>query len=115
MRRLSHAFRERWQVMHAMLGRHLPECRVWPSVGGTACWIEAPRGLDARETERRAAADSILIEPGDIHFLADPAPRNCFRLGFSSIPVDRIEPGLRKLGDVIRGQMQELGPAIRRP
>ncbi len=104
MRRLSHAFRERWQVMRAALARHLPECRVWPSVGGTAFWIEGPAGLDARDAECRAAAAGILIEPGDVHFLEAPAPANCFRLGFSSIPVDRIEPGLEQLGRIIRAQ-----------
>jgi GntR family transcriptional regulator / MocR family aminotransferase len=107
MRRLSHAFRERWEMMHVMLARYLPDCSVWPSVGGTACWIEGPPALDARETERRAALDGIVIEPGDVHFLAEPAPRNCFRLGFSSIPLDRIEAGLQKLGDVIRTQLRE--------
>ncbi|HTO81793.1 MAG TPA: PLP-dependent aminotransferase family protein [Methylomirabilota bacterium] len=107
MRRLSHAFRERWQMMHAMLARHLPDCTVRPSVGGTACWVVGPPALDARETERRAALDGILIEPGDVHFLAEPPPRNCFRLGFSSIPLDRIEPGLKKLGDIVRAQLKQ--------
>ena len=42
MRRLSHAYRERWQVMRDALARHLPQCKVWPSIGGTAYWIEGP-------------------------------------------------------------------------
>ena len=93
MRRLSHAFRERWQAMRGALARHLPHCKAWSSIGGTAYWIEGPPQLDARETERRAALAGILIEPGDIHFLRPTPPRHAFRLGFSSIPVDRIEPG----------------------
>lgn len=107
MRRLSHAYRDRWQAMRAGLERHLPQCKAWPSIGGTALWVEGPTQLDARDTERRAAAAGIVIEPGDVHFLADPPPRNCFRLGFSSIPVDRIEPGLQKLGDIIRHQVAQ--------
>jgi GntR family transcriptional regulator/MocR family aminotransferase len=126
MRRLSHAYRERWQVMRDALARHLPQCKVWPSIGGTAYWIEGPKTLDARETERVAAIEGILIEPGDVHFmgttwqpvskskkapraagnLIDGLPRNYFRLGFSSIPVDRIEPGLKLLGDIIRRQIK---------
>ena len=38
--------------------------------------------------------------------LIDGLPRNYFRLGFSSIPVDRIEPGLKLLGDIIRRQIK---------
>jgi GntR family transcriptional regulator/MocR family aminotransferase len=125
MRRLSHAYRERWQVMRDALARHLPQCKVWPSIGGTAYWIEGPKTLDARETERLAAMEGILIEPGDVHFmgttwqpaakgkkasragdLIDGLPRNHFRLGFSSIPVDRIEPGLKLLGEIIRRQIK---------
>lgn len=102
MRRLSHAFRERWQVMGAALARHLPECRVRPSIGGTAYWIEGPNGLDANDLARRAAENGILIEPGDVHFLAENAPRNFFRLGFSSISVDRIEPGIKLVGEMLR-------------
>jgi GntR family transcriptional regulator/MocR family aminotransferase len=104
MRRLSHAYRDRWEAMHQALLRHLPECRFRPTTGGTAYWIEGPAGLDAGELEHAAAIEGILIEPGAVHFAGPDAPRNCFRLGFSSIPVDRIEPGLRRLGEVIRRQ-----------
>ncbi len=107
MRRLSHAFRDRWQAMRSGLARHLPECRAWPSIGGTACWIEGPARLDARETERRAAREGIVIEPGDVYFLGNTPPRHCFRLGFSSIAVDRIESGLTRLGAIIRAQLAE--------
>jgi hypothetical protein len=55
MRRLSHAFRERWQTMGA-LARHLPHCKARSSIGGTAYWIDGPPQLDARETGRRASS-----------------------------------------------------------
>src|SRR5262249_46906662 len=60
MRRLSLAFRERWQVMRSALARYVPQCKVWSSIGGTAYWIEGPPALDARETERRAARAGIV-------------------------------------------------------
>lgn len=102
LRRLSHAYRDRWDAMHKALLRHLPECRFRPTTGGTAYWIEGPAELDAGALEREAGAQGVLIEPGDVHFAGCDAPRNCFRLGFSSIPVDRIEPGIAELGTVIR-------------
>ena len=40
--------------------------------------------------------------PGDV-FFADPNEgRRCFRLGFSSIRAERIETGLRRLGELAR-------------
>jgi len=45
----------------------------------------------------------VLIEPGGVFFAEDAPPRHCFRLGFSSIPADRIEPGIRLLADALHG------------
>ena len=59
----------------------------------------------------RTGSGCVLIEPGDVSFLADDGPRNHFRLGFSSIPVDRIEPGIERLA----ARIDELAPGRRRP
>lgn len=101
VRRLSHAYKDRWQVMGDALGRYLPDSTRAPVFGGTSYWVKGPDWLDTRTLQRQAAAHGVLIEPGDVHFLAHPASRRYFRLGFSSIPVDRIEPGIRKLTDLI--------------
>jgi len=102
VRRLSHAYRERWQVLGRALATHLPDSARVPAFGGTSYWVEGPSGLDARDLEARAAEQGILIERGDVFFLSDDPPHNYFRLGFSSIPVDRIEPGVVALARIIR-------------
>ena len=101
VRRLSHAYKERWQIMGQALARHLPESVRMPAFGGTSCWVEGPKDLDVRRLEPRAAEQGILVERGDVFFLAAHPPRNYFRLGFSSIAVDRIEPGIEKLAGII--------------
>ena len=105
LRRLSQIYKDRWKAMGDALTRHLPECHWQQSQGGTAYWVEGPAGLDARALEAAAAKQGILIERGDWHFQADEAPRRFFRLGFSSIPLDKIEPGLKLLGETLRRQM----------
>lgn len=101
VRRLSHAYKERWQVMGEALARHLPESARMPAFGGTSYWVKGPADLDARVLSERAADRGILIEPGDVFFFSDDPPRNFFRLGFSSIPVDRIEPGIEILAGIV--------------
>lgn len=101
VRRLSHAYKDRWQVMGQALARHLPESARMPTFGGTSYWVKGPAGLDVRALVERAAKQGILIEPGDVFFLSDDPPQNCFRLGFSSIPVDRIEPGIQALAEIV--------------
>jgi GntR family transcriptional regulator/MocR family aminotransferase len=50
---------------------------------------------------RRALSEGVLIEPGT-PFYADPEEgRHRFRLGFSSIPAERIDEGVRRLRAVI--------------
>ena len=102
VRRLSHAFHERWKVMGEALATHLPDSSRKPTFGGTSYWVRGPARLDARELERAARAEGILIEPGDVYFMAAQRPLNYFRLGFSSIGVDRIEPGIRALAALVR-------------
>ena len=102
VRRLSHAYKERWQALGEALATELPESARVPTFGGTAYWVEGPTSLDARELAVGAAEQGILIEPGDVHFADPDGPRNFFRLGFSSIPVDRIRPGINALAKLIR-------------
>jgi GntR family transcriptional regulator / MocR family aminotransferase len=105
LRREGQSLKQRWAALQAALSRHLTSCRFRPSAGGTAFWIEGPTSLDARLLEKSAAAHGIVIETGDVHFLSDKGPRNFFRLGFSSIAIERIEPGIRLLAQVIEKQL----------
>lgn len=102
LRRMSAAHHERAQCLLRALAVHLPECRPMPISGGSACWVEGPSWLDAAELARRAESLGVLIEPGAVFFAADTPVRHCFRLGFSSIPADRIEPGITLLGEALR-------------
>ena len=102
IRRLHRAYRTRWEIMGEALGRHLPDSAHVPSFGGTSFWVKGPGGLDSEELGRAAARKGILIEPGRITFGAEPAPRNFFRLAFSSIDEKKIEPGIRLLAETIR-------------
>ncbi len=99
--RLSQTYKNRWQVMGEALNRYLPESSRIPSFGGTSYWVEGPEGLDTRELKERARAAGILIESGDICFMQKNPPQNFIRLGYSAIGVKQIEPGIRKLAELI--------------
>lgn len=105
VRRLSHAYKERWQAMGDALALHLPESARMPTFGGTAYWVRGPDSLDARELQRAAQAEGILLEPGDVFYQHPDPPLNYFRLGFSSIPVERIEPGIEQLAKLVHARV----------
>jgi len=94
-------YQTRWRAMDEALTRHLPESHRQPSFGGSCYWVKGPKGLDAKILQKEARARSILIEPGEINFLTPGAGKNYFRLGFSSIRTDKIEPGIKELADLI--------------
>ena len=99
--RLSQTYQERWKVMGDALNRHLPESSRIPSFGGTSYWVKGPAQLDTRELKNDARNAGILIESGDICFMQPNPPQNFFRLGYSSIAAKKIEPGIKKLADLI--------------
>lgn len=101
LRRTGTVLDESAKRVASLIAALMPQCRARRGAGATSFWIEGPRELDARSLTHAARDVGVLIEPGDI-FFADPAAgRHCFRLGFASIHVDRIEPGLRRLAALI--------------
>jgi GntR family transcriptional regulator/MocR family aminotransferase len=105
--RLHRAYRTRWETMGDALARHLPDSSRTPTFGGTSFWVAGPRWLDAGRLAAEAQTHGLIIEPGAVHFMAGKAPANYFRLGFSSIPAERIEPGIELLAELIQRQKTE--------
>jgi GntR family transcriptional regulator / MocR family aminotransferase len=102
IRRLTVAHRERADALMTAIARHLPDTTCVSVNGGSSCWVTGPAWLDARALALKAAARGVLIEPGDVYFTAASRPLNHFRLGFGSIRLERIEPGIRLLADAMR-------------
>ncbi|MBY4678063.1 PLP-dependent aminotransferase family protein [Marinobacterium sp. CAU 1594] len=93
-------YKERWRLMAEALHQHLPDSSNPPSFGGSSYWVEGPASLDSRQLAEQARQQGILIEPGEVYYSTNP-PQNCFKLGYSSIPAERIEPGIRRLAELI--------------
>ncbi|SAK63208.1 transcriptional regulator [Caballeronia arationis] len=104
LRRLAYAYKERAEVLMTALDTHLPEARHVPITGGASCWVEGPPWLDSRRLAADAEARGLLIELGDVFFMTGLAQRNCFRMGFSSIRLEKIDAGVRLLAELVRAQ-----------
>ncbi|MGI9407436.1 MAG: PLP-dependent aminotransferase family protein [Hyphomicrobiaceae bacterium] len=99
--RLRRAYGRRWENIRNAVTELLPGYRIMPSNGGSSIWIEGPEGFDAIELARRALKRGVIIEPGHIYFAETPAPRNHFRLGFSSIESNKISDGIKIIAECI--------------
>lgn len=99
---LRQVYQERCETMRLALKTYLPGSARVPTFGGSSYWVDGPDGLQDTELQKRAAAAGILIEAGHIHFLSNNPPLNHFRLGFSSIPKEKIGPGVERLARIVR-------------
>lgn len=102
MMQLHKIFFERWLTLREALNIYLPNSvNTGPIEGGTAYWVTGPEQLDVEYLREKASELGILIEPVKRYFASQDAPKNCFRMGITSLPNDRIREGVRKLAELI--------------
>jgi len=102
MMQLHRTFFERWLTLREALNIYLPNCiDTGPIQGGTAYWITGPEQLDGEYLREKAAEIGILIEPAKRYYSSPDYPENCFRMGVTSIPNDKIQEGVKKLAELI--------------
>ncbi|MCB1757469.1 MAG: PLP-dependent aminotransferase family protein, partial [Gammaproteobacteria bacterium] len=104
--RQNQVYKERWRIMRESLEKYMPETYELPTFGGSAVWIEGDPRLDATQLSVDARRQELLIEPGEIYFHGDDSPKNYFRLAYSSIDSEFIEPGIRLISEMIRDQLK---------
>ncbi len=102
LHRMVLVLKRRSESLATALERHMPEFGRQGGHGGSSFWLRGPAGLDARRLAAAALEEGIVIEPGDVYFMDEAEGRSCFRLGYSSIPQERIEPGIARLARLAR-------------
>jgi DNA-binding transcriptional MocR family regulator len=105
MRRLRRLLEENLLRLTRSIEASFPaETRVSRPAGGFALWVELPRGFDSRALFDEALEHGICFAPGDV-FSASRRFRNCLRLSAGSTWSERIEKGVRRLGELARAQL----------
>jgi GntR family transcriptional regulator/MocR family aminotransferase len=98
VRRLNIAYRDRAHALRTALALHAPGLAPVSAHGGSALWVSASKGCDTRELTARLYRQGVVVEPGDVFFAGARPPRHHMRIGYSSIPVERVEAGVRVIG-----------------
>ena len=97
-RRVNLAMQERLALAALALRDHLPDFGFVLPQGGASIWVRGPAWVDAAELSLLARSHGVLIESGEVFFLAPPDPCPFFRLRLSSIATPQITAGIRELG-----------------
>ena len=113
MLKLGRIFRERRMRLRGALSniRGIP-LEISPEVGGTTYWVRAPQDFDIANMAIEAERHGILVEPVDRYYKNKSIAENCFRMGVTSLVVDKIRPGVERLvgviRDLVKGQVETL-------
>lgn len=113
MLRLGRVFRERRVALQRALNnvRGVP-MEISPEVGGTTYWVRTPKDFDVANLTLAAEQHGILVEPVEHYYAIRDNAENCFRMGVTSLAVDKIRPGVERLvgiiRDLVKGQVEHL-------
>ncbi len=69
--------------------------------GGSSFWMRAPERVDTEDLARDLRTKGVLIEPGRVFFDQARAPRNYYRLAYSSIATAQIAEGIGLIAEAI--------------
>jgi 2-aminoadipate transaminase len=93
------------EAMLASLARHMPDGVSWNRPeGGMFIWVRLPAGLDSMQLLDAAIAQHVAFVPGAPFFANDPQT-NTLRLSFVTVPPEKIEAGIARLGQLIRERL----------
>lgn len=103
LRRSCRVNRARREVMAAAARRYLPSgVQFEIPQGGLFFWLRLPERISALDLLPRALAAGVEYTPGNWFFPNPEDGEHYLRLNFATQPVERIEEGMRRLGEVMR-------------
>jgi DNA-binding transcriptional MocR family regulator len=101
LRTLRRRFTDQIGRVRDSVARYFPaDTRVTDPQGGFVLWLELPADIDATALHRKAVAAGIAFVPGEM-FSASGQYRNYLRLACGHPWSERIDDGLRRLGQLI--------------
>lgn len=99
--RITTSYKKRWQALDEALSEFMPDSSSAPAFGGSAFWVKLPEGADADQVQEEASNIGILVVSGNPYFIQPGKADAYLRIGFSSIPVENIRPGIQKLAELV--------------
>jgi 2-aminoadipate transaminase len=101
-------YAQRCQVMLEAMKRHFPSSATWNEPrGGMFIWVQLPAGMNSMKLLDQAIAANVAFVPGAPFFANEPRD-NTLRLSFVTVPPERIEQGIRVLGELLKREAQAL-------
>ncbi|HEX8207005.1 MAG TPA: PLP-dependent aminotransferase family protein [Solirubrobacteraceae bacterium] len=108
-------YRRRRDIMFEALEEYFPAQSEWTRPqGGLFLWATIPDELDTTDLLARALQENVAFVPGRAAFL-DGRGGSSMRLNFSGVGDDDIREGIRRIGEVVREQLELYSTLTGRP
>jgi 2-aminoadipate transaminase len=109
VRSLIEIYRRRRDVMLDALAEHFPREAEWTHPeGGLFIWATLPDYIDTTDLLARALREHVAFVPGRAAYV-DGRGGSEMRLNFSGVDEDQIREGIRRIGEVVREQVDLYG------
>jgi 2-aminoadipate transaminase len=106
---LTELYRDRRDTMLDALAEYFPREAEWTRPqGGMFIWATLPDFIDTTDLLARALRENVAFVPGSGAYL-DGRGRSSMRLNFSASDGDDIREGIRRIGEVIKEQVELYG------
>jgi len=103
---LCDVYRRRRDTMLDALAEHFPAEATWTHPqGGLFLWATLPDYIDTTDLLARALSSNVAFVPGRAAYL-DGRGGSSMRLNFSGVDEPAIREGIRRIGEVVREQVE---------
>jgi 2-aminoadipate transaminase len=105
--RLRKVYNSQKNAMIESIKRYFPEeARYTKPEGGMFLWVTMPENLSSRDLLHLLLKENVAFVPGDTFFV-DGKGLNTMRLNYTNSPEERIEQGVKKMGEAMKKLVSE--------
>ncbi|MFZ5968264.1 MAG: PLP-dependent aminotransferase family protein [Bacillota bacterium] len=104
--KIKDVYRHRRNLMLSTMKEYFPpEVKYTYPEGGLFTWVVLPEYINTRELMVKALEKNVAFVPGG-SFFPNGGNENTFRLNYSNMPEEKIVEGIKRLGEVINGEIR---------
>ncbi|MFV0315157.1 MAG: PLP-dependent aminotransferase family protein [Anaerotignum sp.] len=104
--KIKSVYRKRRDCMLKAMDENFPkECTWTHPDGGLFTWVVLPEYMNAKELASQCLAQKVAYVPGG-GFFPNGGHENTFRMNYSCMPEEKIEEGIKRIGDVIKANLR---------
>ncbi len=107
LKKICEIHKQRRDVMIQCIDKYFPPQtkRVFPD-GGLFTWVELPKSIDTSRLLKEANENKVHYIAGEGFFVEGKGKgKNCMRISFGNVTPEKIEIGIKRLGDLIKSKM----------